>query len=303
MNYAYLNLDNIFLALHELRSLIHGTEKEYYYGVALYDGSEKVAEKSGTIKKSGVVLAMSTDVKDIVDQLRGHCFSVDIDVPMREYKNYAKGVYGEVVSSIKTSKKCDKLDLIVTEGMIIAGKRASEKDTWSLISHSKRPYTQSGSLNPELGRVMVNLSESSQQILDPFVGTGTIMIEGKWLGLNCIGSDIDPSMVYKTLFNLKHFNYDCEILQADATFPPMRETESVVTDPPYGRSFSPKGLSDLYEEFFYSVVELVRGKVVFTTDFKFDWRDALKSSGFKDIQIHTIYEHKSLSRAIYVVTK
>jgi tRNA (guanine10-N2)-dimethyltransferase len=303
MNYAYLNLDNIFLSLDELRSIIHGSEKEYYYGVALYEGDERVAYKSGAIKKTGKALAISTDVKDVVEALRGRCYSVDIDVPMREYKNYAKTVYGEVVSSIKTSKKCEKLDLIVTEGVIIAGERKAEKHTESILSHSKRPYSQSGTLNPEIGRIMVNLSESLREVYDPFVGTGTILIESRWLGLRCIGSDIDPVMITKSLANLRHFNYECEVFQADARNSPVRKVEALVTDPPYGRSFSPKGLIELYREFFYQASELVNHKLVFTTDFKFDWRDDLKSAGFKSVKIHTIYEHKSLSRAIYVVTK
>ena len=302
MNYALLNLDNIFLSLHELRSLIKREETEYYYGVAIYEGDESIARRAGSIKRSGIVIVKSTDVKDVVDALKGQCFSIDIEVPMREYKNYAKSVYGEVVSHVKTSKKCEKLDLIITEGVIIAGKRVAEKHTESLIAHSKRPYTQSGTLNPELGRIMVNLSTANKEVYDPFVGTGTILIESRWLGLDCIGSDIEDEMIKKSRENLKYFNYDCQLFQSDATSIPIRSAEAVVTDPPYGRSFSPKGLKELYEKFFYNVAEVSKN-LVFTTDFRFDWRDYLKGAGFKRIYIHTVYEHKSLSRAIYVVFK
>jgi tRNA (guanine10-N2)-dimethyltransferase len=302
MNYAILNLNNIFLSLDELRALIHGNEREYLYGVAIYEGDPKIAQKSAFIKKSGEVLSISSDVKDIIEKVRGMCFSVDLNVLMREYKSYAIPIYSEIIKNVKTSRNCEKLDLILTEGKtVIAGIRKAEKDSKSLISHSKRPYTQSGTLNPELGRVMVNLSES-REIYDPFVGTGTILIEAKWLGLKCVGSDIDLKMLSKAKENLKYFGYECDLFQTDSRKIPIKKIESIVTDPPYGRSFSPKGLSELYEEFFYNASEHTN-TLVFSTDFKFDWRDKLKEAGFKDIKIHMIYEHKSLSRAVYVVRK
>ena len=302
MNYAILNLNNIFLSIDELRALTHGVEKEYLYGVAIYEGDPKIAQRSAFIKKSGEILSISSETKEIIEKIRGMCFSVDLEVLMREYKPYAIPIYSEIVKNVKRSRNCEKLDLIITEGKtIIAGIRRGEKDSKSLLSHSKRPYTQSGTLNPELGRVMVNLSESNE-IYDPFAGTGTILIEAKWLGLKCIGSDIDLKMLSKAKENLKYFGYECELFQADSRRTPIRKIGSIVTDPPYGRSFSPKGLSELYEEFFYNASDITN-TLVFSTDFRFDWRDKLKEAGFKDIRIHVIYEHKSLSRAVYVVRK
>ncbi|BFH74145.1 DNA methyltransferase [Sulfurisphaera javensis] len=303
-SYALLNQNNLFLSLEELKSII-GTDKiEYYQGVGLFDGEPyNVAKRSSLIKYSGKVIQISSDVKEIIEALKGGCYSINPNVISKEYKNEFPSIYETITKNVKLSKRCDKIDLILTEGLIIAGLRVEEKDNESLIKHQKKPYSQSGTLSSDIGRLMINLSKAKRQVLDPFVGTGTILIEAKWLGLNCIGLDIDEKMIEKTITNLRFFNYDCEVLHGDVTFLPFRKVEAIVTDPPYGRSISVKeGINNLYENFFYSASD-VTSQLVFTTDSKLDWRDKLKEAGFKDISIHFIYEHKSLSRAIYVVRK
>lgn len=302
-SYAILNLDNLFLSLEELKAIVK-TDIDYYYGIGIFEKEPfNVAKRSSLIKASGEVLLISTDVKDIIDAIRGGCYTIELTLPMREYKNEGLIICNEIAKNVKLSKKCQKLDIIFTEGVLIAGIRKEEKDTKSLIEHSKKPYSQSGTLAPEIARLLVNLSQAEKEVLDPFVGTGSILIEAKWLGLNCIGFDIDEKMIEKTRANLSHFHYECELLRGDAERIPIRKIEAITTDPPYGRSFNVKeGLINLYENFFHSASEITK-TLVFTTDSKFDWRDKLKEVGFKEISIHFVYTHKSLSRAIYVVKK
>ena len=302
-SYAILNLDNLFLSLEELKAIAK-TDVEYYYGVGIFNREPfNIARRSSLIKASGEVLVISTDIKNVIDSIKGNCYTIELTIPMREYKNESLTIYNEIVKNVKLSKKCQKLDIIYTEGVIIAGIRKEEKDTKSLIEHSKKPYSQSGSLAPEIARLLINLSQAEKEILDPFMGTGSILIEAKWLGLNCIGFDIDEKMIEKAKVNLSHFHFDCELMKGDAEKIPVREIEAITTDPPYGRSFSIKeGLNSLYGNFFRSASEVSK-TLVFTTDSKFDWRDKLKEVGFKKISIHFVYTHKSLSRAIYVVKK
>jgi len=302
-SYAILNQGNLFLSLEELKAIVK-TEVDYYYGIGIFNKEPfNVAKRSSLIKASGEVIAISTDVKDITDTVKGNCYSIGLTLPMREYKNETLTIYNEITKNVKLSKKCEKLDIIYTEGVIIAGIRKEEKDTKSLIGHSKKPYSQSGTLAPEIARLLVNLSQAEKEILDPFMGTGSILIEAKWLGLNCIGFDIDDKMIEKTRTNLSHFRYECDIMKGDAGKTPIRNVEAITTDPPYGRSFSIKeGLNNLYENFFHSASEVTK-TLVFTTDSKFDWREKLKEAGFREISIHFVYNHKSLSRAIYVVRK
>ena len=56
----------------------------------------------------------------------------------------------------------------------------------------KRPFFYPGSMNPKLARCMVNLSRihEGELLLDPFCGTGGILIEAGLIGCKVVGSDI-----------------------------------------------------------------------------------------------------------------
>ena len=50
---------------------------------------------------------------------------------------------------------------------------------------------------PRMARTLVNLSlaGSGSILLDPFCGTGGILIEAEMLGVHAVGSDFDPMMI------------------------------------------------------------------------------------------------------------
>jgi len=56
----------------------------------------------------------------------------------------------------------------------------------------KRPFFYPGSMSPKLARCMVNLSRVTEGklLLDPFCGTGGILIEAGLIGCKVVGSDI-----------------------------------------------------------------------------------------------------------------
>ena len=56
----------------------------------------------------------------------------------------------------------------------------------------KRPFFYPGSMSPKLARCMVNLSRvnAGDLVLDPFCGTGGILIEAGLIGCKVVGSDI-----------------------------------------------------------------------------------------------------------------
>lgn len=50
---------------------------------------------------------------------------------------------------------------------------------------------------PRMARTLVNLSlcGTGATLLDPFCGTGGILIEAEMLGIHTLGSDFDPLMI------------------------------------------------------------------------------------------------------------
>ena len=92
---------------------------------------------------------------------------------------------------------------------------------------------------------MVNLAQpkAGDLILDPFCGTGGMLIEAGSNGLSqVVGFDAKPHMLRGGVKNMKHFGVEAEgFAIADARFPPITKVDCIATDPPYGRSASTLG--------------------------------------------------------------
>ena len=136
-----------------------------------------------------------------------------------------------------------------------------DKKHFEDIKPHKRPFFYPGSMSPKLARCMVNLSrvKKGDLLLDPFCGTGGILIEAGLIGCKVVGSDIYWKMKNGTAINLefcgikdyKTFNLDVRELKM------YEEVASVVTDPPYGISTSTGNIDgdDIFKEFFNAIYD------------------------------------------------
>lgn len=162
--------------------------------------------------------------------------------------------------------------------------------------NQERPFSSPISLDPVLARVMVNLSEVSPggSIIDPFCGTGGILIEAGLCGIKPFGLDLQEEMVGGTSENLENYGIIAyNIKQGDISdiediFD--REFDSVITDLPYGQSSKKEG--EPVEMFLEKATKLTAGKIVFMSD----------QPEIKDLDPqHEIYVHKNLTRYIYII--
>lgn len=100
-------------------------------------------------------------------------------------------------------------------------------DDWTRRDRSKPGVDRKrGMLPPKLARTMVNLAvpgAEKKRILDPFCGTGTVLLESLMLGHEALGSDIRADAVKNTRENLEWFKttypgtYISDAFMADAT--------------------------------------------------------------------------------------
>ncbi|MFB6174813.1 MAG: methyltransferase domain-containing protein, partial [Candidatus Nanohalobium sp.] len=161
--------------------------------------------------------------------------------------------------------------------------------------NQERPFSSPISLDPVLARVLVNLSEISagEKILDPFCGTGGILIEAGLSGINVNGLDIQEEMVEGCRENLEEYgilNHDIrqgDVADTEEIFD--KEFSAVVTDLPYGKaSKKPEKAVDSFLKF----LKDFEGKTVFMYN-------------KEDLGPYTadfeIYVHKSLTRYIFTV--
>jgi len=170
-----------------------------------------------------------------------------------------------------------------------------------------RPYFHPTSMHPRIARTLVNLArvKRGDTVLDPFCGTGGILIEATLTGMNAKGADIDEEMVNGCMKNLKHFGLEGEIKIANAINldKEFNDIDVIVTDMPYGRSSftTEKDMKKLYNDFISAAGKLLQKDkylVVVMPD-----RFVPKIVNFSVTDDFSLYVHKSLTRRIWVMRK
>ncbi|MDD3753340.1 MAG: TIGR01177 family methyltransferase [Methanobacterium sp.] len=205
------------------------------------------------------------------------------------------------------------IKIILQDGMAFVGYKIgqiSKKHFYNLKPH-KRPFFFPGSMSPKLARCMVNLTRvhTGETLLDPFCGTGGILIEAGLIGTMVIGTDIDYKMVEGTKENLQHCDIqDYHVFQEDARKLKLpKVVDAIVTDPPYGISASTGGESseNLYSQSMISLERLIKddGLLCLATPHYLNLDEIFKGTKFKIIEQHHIRMHKSLTRVISVLKK
>jgi tRNA (guanine10-N2)-dimethyltransferase len=161
------------------------------------------------------------------------------------------------------------------------------------------------SCDPRIARAMVNLSGApvGADLLDPFCGTGGLLIEAGLMGLKPQGSDLDTDMIARSQQNCEQFKLECRIQLKDAThiYSPQKY---VVADLPYGRQSgkrSIKQLEELYAAFLERLDELlrIRGVLGYPSDVKME--KLLAKTSLKLKQKFSMRVHRSLTRQIVVI--
>ncbi len=136
---------------------------------------------------------------------------------------------------------------------VYIGDRTIDRNSFEARKVGERPFFSPISLHPRFARAIINLTgiKKGGTILDPFCGTGGIVVEAASMGMKVMASDFDPEMVAGTLENMDYYGMklcDSEVLDVADIADRFGKVDAVVTDPPYGRStrISEKNLENIY---------------------------------------------------------
>jgi tRNA (guanine10-N2)-dimethyltransferase len=169
----------------------------------------------------------------------------------------------------------------------------------------KREFFHPGVMMPRMARTLVNLAlgDTGNILLDPFCGTGGILIEGGLLGMDTLGSDFDPLMIRGSRENVSL----SALMLSDATRLPVcdQSIDAVVTDFPYGQSVCIKKedtMDRLYADALYEINRVLknhkRAVVVTHKDIS-----SIAAEHMTVLQRHDQRVHKSLTRRVLVLEK
>ncbi len=190
--------------------------------------------------------------------------------------------------------------------IVVSTNRIGSSD-FSSRDPNARPFFHPLSLSPKLARLFLNLAAIPKGgcVLDPFCGSGSILIEAKEIGFKAIGRDLDKKMLYGSNKNLSYYGLSAKLEEGDATEIPDRELDAIVSDPPYARASKMfnRELLDLYSKFIASAYNALKSGGRLVMALPHDARIAYASVGFKAIGEYDIYVHKSLTRRVYVLEK
>jgi len=201
---------------------------------------------------------------------------------------------------------------VLTENKFIFGPKLAEIYAKPFVDRRprRRPFFHPSAMPAKLARCMVNLAQprAGDIVLDPFCGTASLLIEAGLMGCRVAGFDVQRRMVRGSLRNLSHYGVSTEgVLRADARYPPIKEVDCIVTDPPYGRSATTLGreTGEIVKDLLSTAKGYIpKGKrVCIASPKSVEIGKLVEKSGFKHVESHSVYVHRSLTREIAVLER
>ena len=257
--------------------IAEATEKKVTFGISIYD--------LGNPSRTGQL------------QQKRQALGLEVKKRVKAYGQNARYVTskGTTLSAVDVDKnqileRGAEFCFLVTTNEVFIGQTAAVQDyeDWSHRDYD-RPARDAkrGMLPPKLARMMINLSGVSSEetnLLDPFCGSGTVLMEGIMLGFDhVIGSDLSEDAVADTKTNIEwlaregHASQEVTLHETKAAnihaLVAPESIDLVVTEPFLGNPRQGREtqaqiekrvdeLTQLYKESFSSISQIMRKDAV-----------------------------------------
>lgn len=258
-----------------------------------------------------LLFSCSPSIKEIKKQSSENILEKEGSIAIK-YKNRSTNINSQPIvkalAEVYTKKRDVTLEKpdneirgLITDSAVYIGIKIAEinRSQFEERKVQNRPFFSPISLHPKLARALVNLSSiiRDETLLDPFCGTGGIILEASLIGAKVIGSDIEDKMIEgckKNLdfYDIKDYKLHCADIGEINKY--ISEVDAVVTDLPYGKSTTTRGedINQLYARSFENISKLLkkRGKAVIgiqNKDFIFLGKKYLSLIGKYDFRVHS----------------
>ncbi|MEJ5327182.1 MAG: TRM11 family methyltransferase [Candidatus Bathyarchaeia archaeon] len=221
-----------------------------------------------------------------------------------------KHILGKVPKAKVNLKAPDKTFFgVLTSGKLVFGVKLAEikPKTFSERRPRKKPFFHPSAMQSKLARCMVNLAHAKEGklLLDPFCGTGSMLIEAALIGCRVLGLDVQRRMAQGCRKNLKHFDISPEgIIVTDARKLPLTRVDCIATDPPYGRSATTlkSTTRQIVEDVLSSARLLLRKgqRICIASPKTLNIAQVGLKLGYVHVESHFAYVHRTLTREIAV---
>jgi tRNA (guanine10-N2)-dimethyltransferase len=262
----------------------------------------------------------NTNFKNLINE--GESFAVRIK-RVKEYsaKSDTMNLERKIGKQILRNTTAAKVNLkkpsktffgVLTSHKFVFGIKLTEitPKTYSERRPRKKPFFHPSAMPSKLARCMVNLAraKTGELVLDPFCGTGSVMVEAAFVGCQVLGFDVQRRMADGTRRNLKHFGIVSEgLVIADSRRLPLTRIDRVVTDPPYGKSATT--MKSTTKQIVKGVLRsahvlLSEGQLICIASPKtLNIASVGVELGYRHVESHFAYVHRTLTREIAVFEK
>jgi tRNA G10 N-methylase Trm11 len=173
-------------------------------------------------------------------------------------------------NSLLTPPNAEILAVFTDKNLYIARTMVIYDSVLQQYRDESRPYiSKEISTSPKICRTLLNLAgaRAGDTVLDPFCGTGTLLMEAAMLGMKVIGIDIDGDQVQGTKTNLTWFGRDIgervyfDVFRGDArnlTNLVHKQVDAVAFEPALGPVTRKRPTSKEAEEIIKDLTKLYR---------------------------------------------
>lgn len=320
--YFILRGVNEYLAYGELKALLDtynpGAKLNCYTMICTSDVSVDIAaqivRRAGFIREAGILLDIvdaysieeARNVREIIKSKEVHTTINKSTISKKAVQTFL-----EVAKLQRSTHRSCKNRLVFSDGLVFIGvKKAENNINFKSWSPSIKPFNRSIAIPPDIAKALVNLSRAREGdiLIDPFAGTGSILIVAWLMGIRGIGVDINWDLVRGIHTNVQHLKANVIAICGDSQQLTFREVDHVATDLPYGRSASTHGtdIKVLYRSFIEKLGEyLAKGGYAcfMVPHWLEEYVDELVSRySLKLKGRYYDYAHGSLTRVINVVS-
>jgi tRNA (guanine10-N2)-dimethyltransferase len=124
--------------------------------------------------------------------------------------------------------------ILIDETAYIAIIEWKNEEDFAARKNHLLPASHPTALHPKIARAMVNIARN-EEILDPFCGSGGILIEALLAGKKAHGIELDPKQATRARTNIESMKFEANVIVGDSL--EVRWPQgTIVTDMPLGRN-------------------------------------------------------------------
>lgn len=310
MKIFVLSKENIELAKHEVLALTQKKEFELYDDLLIINLNQDFHDRLGYTHEIYELLFTSNkkniekDVKNFNwNKIYKENFYVKSSEP-DSLKKLSSMIYDNLknpVVKVKNSKTTIKFFYRRNQIFVALFLNKVDKSFLKRKAHL-RPELHPTSLHPGLARACINLTGLTKgKLLDPFCGSGGILVEAALMGFKVKGSDLEKDQVRRAKINFEYFNIK-GIIEEKNALSIKKKYDCIVTDVPYGKNSKAKDIENLYLDFLKNSEKITKIIVIIFPDFINAQQIILKTKWTIKNKFSS-YVHKSMTRNIFTLVQ